>query len=84
MDTWPGARAALSESKRVGWKFMSMQVAFLHRYLSPFLAGVCMAGATVTSELTFAVALFLAGAGFAFGSLPAGGRALSRLVGSSD
>jgi len=63
---------------------MSMQVAFLHRYVSPFLAGVCMAGATVTSELALAAALFVAGAGFAFASLPAGGRVIAHLVGPTE
>lgn len=63
---------------------MSMQVAFLHRYVSPFLAGVCMAGATVASEMALAAALFLVGVGFAFASLPAGARVIARLAGSAD
>lgn len=63
---------------------MSLRVTFLHRYMSPFMAGVCMAGATVTSEVALAAALFVGGAGFAFASLPAGGRMIARMAGGAD
>lgn len=63
---------------------MSNQVAFLHRYVAPFLAGVFMAGATVAPMVALAVALCAAGAFFAYASLPAGGRMIMRVAGLAE
>ena len=61
---------------------MGVLVAFLHRYLSPFVAGVCAAGTTVVHNVPMTVALLLATALFGFFSLPAGGRMIGRIAGS--
>ncbi len=53
---------------------MGVLVAFLHRYLSPFVAGVCAAGATVVDNAPIMVVLLLAAVLFCFVSLPAGRR----------
>jgi hypothetical protein len=66
----------------MGWKFMSTQATFLHRYVLPFMAGVCMAGATVGTDSFPAIVLLLCGLGLAFASLPAGARMIARLAGS--
>ncbi len=57
-------------------------VAFLHRYLSPFVTGVCVAGATVVDNVPMAVGLVLAAVLFGFFSLPAGGRVIRRIAGA--
>jgi hypothetical protein len=59
---------------------MDLLVAFLHRYLSPFVAGVCVAGATVVDNVPVLVALLLAAALSGFFSLPAGGRMIGRIA----
>ena len=59
---------------------MGVLVAFLHRYLSPFVAGVCAAAATVASNVPMMVVLLLAAALFCFVSLPAGGRMIRRMA----
>jgi len=51
---------------------MDVLIAFLHRYLSPFVAGVCAAGATVVDNVPMMVVLLSATALFSFVSLPAG------------
>jgi ABC-type amino acid transport system permease subunit len=59
---------------------MGVLVAFLHRYLSPFIAGVCAAAATVVSNVPMAVVLLLAAALFGFVSLPAGVGMIRRIA----
>jgi len=61
---------------------MNAFVAFLHRYVMPFLAGTCAAGASIVSSTVAAVALALAAAAFLYVSLPAGGRAIRRIAGT--
>ena len=57
---------------------------FIHRGLSPFMAGVSMAAITVVEDGA-SVALFLAAAAaFAFMSLPAGGRMIRRATGADQ
>ena len=51
---------------------MGVLITFLHRYLSPFVAGVCAAGATVVDNVPMMVVLLSATALFCFVSLPAG------------
>ena len=63
-----------------GW-IMGALIKFLHRFLSPFLTGVCMAAATVASDVPMTVVLLSAAALLGFMSLPAGGRMISRIVG---
>ena len=53
---------------------MGVLVAFLHRYLSPFVAGVCMAAATVVGNVPMTVVLLLAAVLFGFFGLPDGRR----------
>lgn len=67
-----------------GVDVMSNQVAFLHRYVAPFMAGAFMAGATVAPMVALAVVLCLAGAFFAYVSLPAGGRMMTRVAGLAE
>ena len=59
---------------------MDVLVAFLHRYLSPFVTGACIAGATVVDNVPMIVVLLLATALFGFFSLPAGGRVIRRIA----
>ncbi len=61
---------------------MSVLVAFLHRYLSPFVTGVSVAGATVVDNVPMTVVLLLATGVFGFMSLPAGGRMIERISGA--
>ena len=61
---------------------MDVLITFLHRYLSPFVAGVCAAGATVVDNVPMMVVLLSATALFGFFSLPAGGRVINRLSGA--
>ena len=60
---------------------MGVLITFLHRYLSPFVAGVCMAAATVVGNVPMTVVLLLAAVLFGFFSLPAGGRMIGRIAG---
>ena len=60
---------------------MDVLVAFLHRYLSPFAAGVFVAGATVVDGVSMVVVILLAAVLFGFASLPAGGRMIRRIAG---
>jgi len=59
---------------------MRVLVAFLHRYLSPFIAGVCAAAATAVDNVPMMVVLLLIAALFCFVSLPAGSRMIRRLA----
>ncbi|MHA1529683.1 MAG: hypothetical protein ACTSVG_11720 [Alphaproteobacteria bacterium] len=59
---------------------MSVSVEFLHRYLSPFVAGFCAAGATVVDSVPMMVVLLLAAALFCFASLPGGARMIKRIA----
>lgn len=61
---------------------MSVPVNFLHRYLSPFVAGFCAAGATVVDSVPMTVVLLLAAALFSFLSLPSGVRMIKRIAAS--
>ena len=56
---------------------------FLHRYLAPFVTGVCMAGATVVNDIPAIVALIMAAGITGYISLPAGGRMIKRISGIS-
>ena len=58
---------------------MSVRVAFLNRYLLPFVAGFCAAGSTVVDSVPMMVALLLAAALFCFASLPVGVRMIKRI-----
>ena len=60
---------------------MRPMIDFLQRYLAPFVAGVCMAGATVVHNIPVVLLLALAGGVFGFFSLPAGGRVIRRIAG---
>ena len=62
---------------------MGNTVDFLQRYVAPFLAGVCMAGATVTHTIPVAFVLVLAAGFLGFCSLPVGERAIKRIAGLS-
>jgi len=62
---------------------MGVTVTFLQRYLAPFVAGVCMAGATVVHAIPVAFVLVLAGGFFGFCSLPVGDRMIRRIAGTS-
>ncbi len=66
----------------MGWKIMGVLVAFLHRYLSPFVAGVCLAAATVVGNVPMTAVLLLAAVLFGFFGLPAGGRMIGRMAGA--
>ncbi len=61
---------------------MGVLVAFLHRYLSPFVTGVCVAGATAVDNVPMAVVLVLAAVLSGFFSLPAGSRVIGRIAGA--
>ncbi len=63
---------------------MGVLVVFLHRYLSPFATGVCVAAATVVGNVAMTVVLLLAAVLFGFFSLPAGGRMIGRIAGKSS
>ncbi len=51
----------------------------LHRYVAPFLMGVCMAAATVMPDMASMVTSLTAAGVYCFFSLPAGGRMIARL-----
>ncbi len=53
----------------------------LHRFLSPFIAGGLMAGATLTESIAAGVLLGVASSIFVYASLPPGGRLIKRLTG---
>jgi hypothetical protein len=59
---------------------MNILAAFLHRYLSPFVAGVCVAAVTVVDNAPMMVVLLSATALCGFFSLPAGGRMIGRIA----
>ena len=59
---------------------MDVLVAFLHRCLSPFVAGVCAAGATIVGNVPMAFVLISAAVVLGFFSLPAGGRMIGRIA----
>ena len=61
---------------------MGVLVAFLHRYLSPFVTGICVAGAVVVDNVPMTVVLILAAVVSGFFSLPAGGRVIGRISGA--
>jgi hypothetical protein len=50
----------------------------LHKYVAPFLVGVCMAAATVVGGIASVVGLVVAAGVFGFFSLPAGARMMAR------
>ncbi len=60
---------------------MGVLVAFLHRYLSPFVAGACVAGVAVADNVPMAAVLLSAAALSGYFSLPAGGRVIGRMTG---
>ena len=60
---------------------MDLLVAFCHRYVSPFAAGVCVAGTTVVGSVPLLVVVLMAAAMFGFFSLPAGGQIIRRVAG---
>ena len=62
---------------------MGVLVRFLYRILSPFVAGVCAAAATVVSSVPMTVVLLLAAVLFGFLSLPPGDRMIRRIVASN-
>ncbi len=63
---------------------MGVLVAFLHRYLAPFVAGLCAAAATVVDGVPMTVVLLLAAALFCFVNLPGGVRMIKRLAASKS
>ena len=63
---------------------MDVLVAFLQRYLSPFAAGVFVAGASVIDGVPMVVVMLLATALSGFFSLPAGGRMIRRIAGATS
>jgi hypothetical protein len=58
--------------------------AILTRYVSPFLAGYCMAGAAASPDPTLGLAFFVTGIGVVLAGLPAVDRWSARLSGSVD
>lgn len=52
----------------------------LHRYVTPFLMGVCMAATTVMPDMGSMVTSLAAAGVYGFFSLPAGGRMIARLT----
>jgi len=60
---------------------MGVLVAFLHRYLSPFVTGACVAGVAVADNVPMAAVLLSAAALSGYFSLPAGGRVIGRMTG---
>ena len=59
---------------------MTIVLNLLHRYVAPFLMGVCMAAATVVSDVASVVALLFAAGASVFLSLPAGSRLFARFT----
>ena len=60
---------------------MDVLVVFVHRYLSPFVAGACVAATTAVDNVPAMVGLLLAAILSGFFSLPAGGRMIRRIAG---
>lgn len=60
---------------------MRMLSEFVHRALSPFMTGTCMAALTVVDEPSAIVMILTAAMAFGFMSLPAGGRLIRRAAG---
>ena len=79
IETWPDAMGRLGKLSVWSGTIMSILVAFLHRYLSPFVTGVCVAWATIVDNVPMMVVLLLAAVLFGFFSLPAGGRVIRRI-----
>ncbi len=52
----------------------------LHRFVAPFLMGVCMAATTVMPDVASMVIPLTAAGVYGFFSLPAGGRVISWLT----
>lgn len=59
---------------------MNTMLYVLHRFVAPFLMGLCMAAASVMSDAVSVAFLASIGAVFGFLSLPHGVRALVRLA----
>ncbi len=57
---------------------MTIVLNVLYRYVAPFIMGVCMAAATVVSDIALTVPLFAAAGVFGFFSFPAARRILAR------
>ena len=60
---------------------MRMLSEFLHRGVSPFMAGASMAAVTVVEEPSGVLLLLTVALAFGFMSLPAGGRMIRRAAG---
>ena len=84
IETWPDVTGRLRGLSARGETIMEILVAFLHRYLSPFAAGACAAGATAIDGVPMMAGLLLAAVLFGFASLPAGGRMIGRIAGASS
>ena len=52
----------------------------LHRYVAPFLMGVCMAATTVMPDMASMITSLTAAGVYGIFSLPAGGRMIARLT----
>ena len=59
---------------------MTIVLNCLHRYVAPFLMGVCMAATTVMPDMASMVTSLTAAGVYGFFSLPAGGRMMMRLT----
>ncbi len=59
---------------------MTIVMSVLHRFVAPFLMGVCMAAATVMSDIASMIIPLTAAGVYCFFSLPAGGRMIVRLT----
>ena len=59
---------------------MTIVLNVLHRYVAPFLMGVCMAAATVVSDIPSIVALLCVAGAAGFFSLPVGRRWFARFA----
>lgn len=53
-----------------GVQIMGAITMFMHRYVVPFMAGVCMAMASASTDLPVTIVLAIAGSIFAIASLP--------------
>lgn len=63
---------------------MGMTSVILHRYMAPFAAGMSVAAATAAGGPAVTMLLLGLAGFFAYVSLPAGGRMISRLVKTSS
>ncbi len=59
---------------------MTIVTNVLHRFVAPFLSGVCMAATTVMPDMASMVLPLTAAGVYFFFSLPAGGRTIARLT----